>query len=192
MAGSEPLPRYRHVAETVGSRLQVVQGGRTRDFCKQERERLALVVDIFNPYLEIWEQRRVGGDAPAPGTYGAASASANGALYTFGGVDATGNETNALHKLDTAAWRWHQLSPRGGADGAPLPKFGCGMVAFGEVRRRLAVVAGHALPPRRSCRKWGKSAETTAGSGVFLKNPDQADGSGWTNEFHIYDLADGK
>ena len=190
MANSEPAPRYRHVSEIVGSRV-LVHGGRTRDFTEQARVHLAKVVEVFNPYLENWEQKTVSGDAPPAGTYGAASASTQTELYTFGGVagtvNASGKESNSLHKLDSKTWFWHLLSPQN-ADGAPLPKFGRGMVSFSERngRRYLAVFGGHALPVR------GPPSLRKATTATFMRNVDTADGSGWTNELHIYDLSDGK
>ena len=173
----EPLPRYRHVAQRIGSRL-LLHGGRTKDFSEKRRKQLTTVVEIFNPYFESWEQKQVNGDELIPGTYASASASLRADLYTFGGLNAStpNKESNALHRLDTKTWRWHILSPHG-AEGAPLPKFGCGMVAFSS--EYLGVFGGHALPPSKPV------------VGSFIKNSDQLDGSGWTNEFHIFNLMKG-
>ena len=174
----EPLPRYRHVSQHIGNRV-LVQGGRTRDFSERNRKRLTSVVEIFNPYFEEWEQKQVRGDAPTPGTYAAASASLHHDLYTFGGLCTTTKqkESNRLHRLDTKTWRWYELSPKN-AEGAPMPKFGCGMVAFST--DGLGIFSGHALP-----RTTQPPAET------FMKNVDHADGSGWTNEFHTYNVKKG-
>ena len=92
------------------------------------REHLASVVEILDLYSELWEQRRVEGDAPSPGTYGAASASVNDDLFAFGGFDGR-NFFSTLHRLDTKTWCWCRLSPMN-ADGAPMPKIGSGMMRF--------------------------------------------------------------
>ena len=169
----EPLPRYYHVSQTVGSKV-LVQGRRTKDFSVTSREHLASVVEILDPYSELWEQRQVEGDAPSPGTYLAASASVNDDLFRFGGFDGR-NRFNTLHRLDTKTWRWCQLSPMN-AEGAPMPKTGCGMMCF---RDNLVVFGGYGIP----------RGPTEPRS--FVNDTHFTDGSGWTNEFHIYHLKEG-
>ena len=170
----EPLPRYRHISGSVGSKV-VVQGGRTNDFSEKSRQQLTSVVEIFDPYSELWEQRQVTGDAPSPGTYLAASASLHDDLFSFGGRNGRGNPFNTLHRLDTKTWRWCQLSPHN-AEGAPMAKYGCGMISFGD---SLGVFGGYGIP----------RGPTEPQS--FIKNTSYTDGSGWTNEFHIYQLKQG-
>ena len=167
----EPLPRFDHVSQSVGSKL-LVQGGRTKDFSEKSRQHLSSVVETFDPYSELWEQRQVEGDAPSPGTYGAASASLHDDLFTFGGLDGREKELNTLHRLDTKMWRWCQLSPQN-AEGAPMPKCACGMISFGD---SLGVFGGHGIP----------RGPTEPQS--FIEDTSYTDGSGWTNEFHIYHL----
>ena len=178
LAGSsakyEPLPRYSHVSQTVGSKVPV-QGGVTKDFSETSREHLASVVETLDPYSELWEQRQVKGDAPSPGIYLAASASVNDDLFTFGGFDGE-NLFNTLHRLDTKTWRWCRLSPQN-ADGAPMPKIGSGMMRF---RDNLVVFGGYGIP----------RGPTEPRS--FLKNTSVTDGGGCTNEFHIYHLKEGR
>ena len=82
----EPLPRFFHVSQSVGSKV-LVQGGRTKDFSEKSRHHLSSVVETFDPYSELWEQRQVEGDAPWPGTYATSSASLHDDLFTFGGRD---------------------------------------------------------------------------------------------------------
>ena len=168
----EPLPRLDHVSQSVGSKV-LVQGGLTKDFSEKSRQHLTSVVETFDPYSELWEQRQVEGDA-SPGTYAAASASLHDDLFTFGGL-ADRNLFNRLHRLDTKTWRWCQLSPQN-AEGAPMPKFACGMISFGEC---LGVFGGYGLP----------RGPTEPQS--FIKDTRATDGSGWTNEFHIYHLKEG-
>ena len=168
----EPLPRFDHVSQSVGSKV-LVQGGRTKDFSEKSRQHLSSVVETFDPYSELWEQRQVEGDAPSPGTYRAASASLHDDLFTFGGWTAK-IFFNTLRRLDTKTWRWYQLSPQNA--GAPMPKAGCGMILFGD---NLGVFGGYGLP----------RGPTEPRS--FIKDTRFADGRGWTNEFHVYHLKEG-
>lgn len=170
----EPLPRYTHVSQSVGNKV-LVQGGRTKDFSEKGKELLSSVVEIFNPYSDIWEQKEVKGEAPPPGTLGSASASANNELFTFGGFDGR-NRFNMVHKLDTKTWQWNQLSSQN-AEGAPMPKAVCGTVLF---RDNLAVFGGY-----------GQSCGPTV-PGSFMKTAkDSPIRTGWTNEFHVYNLNKG-
>ena len=169
----EPLPRFFHNSSRVGSKV-VVQGGLTDDFSEKSRRHFSSLVEIFDPYSESWEQRPVTGDAPAPGTYGAASASLHDDLFSFGGCDGR-HFFNTLRRLDTEKLCWSQVSPQK-ADGAPMPKFECGMIAFGN---GLGVFVGFGVPR-------GLTEPQS-----FIKNTRFTDGSGWTNEFHIYNLSQG-
>ena len=170
-----PLPRFCHISVGVGSKV-VVQGGRTKDFSEKSRQHLSSVVEIFDPYSESWEQRPVTGDAPSPGTYVAASASLHDDLFSFGGYDGGSQYFNTLRRLDTEKLCWSQVSPQN-ADGAPMPKFGCGMIAFGS---GLGVFGGYGVPR-------GPTTEPQS----FFQYTRFTDGSGWTNEFHIYNLSEG-
>ena len=169
----EPLPRLDHTSCRVGSKV-VVQGGRTKDFSEKSRQHLSSVIEIFDPYSELWEQRQVTGDAPSPGTYLAASASLHDDLFSFGGFDSR-QWFNTVHRLDTEKFCWSQVSPQN-ADGAPMPKSGCEMIAFGN---SLGVFGGFGVP----------RGPTEPES--FIKSTRFTDGKGWTNEFHIYNLSEG-
>ena len=169
----EPLPRCLHISCRVGSKV-VVQGGRTNDFSEKSRQHFNFVVEIFDPYSELWEQRQVTGDAPSPGTYGAASASFHDNLFSFGGTDGR-QRFNTVHRLDTEKLCWSQVSPQN-ADGAPMPKSACGMIAYGN---SLGVFGGYGVP----------RGPTEPQS--FMKNTRFTDGRGWTNEFHMYNLSEG-
>ena len=169
----EPLPRLWHISGRVGSKA-VVQGGRTKDFSEKSRQHLSSVVEIFDLYSESWEQRPVAGDAPSPGTYNAASASLHDDLFSFGGHDGS-QYFNTLRRLNTEKLCWSQVSPQN-ADGAPMPKAACGMIAFGN---GLGVLGGYGVP----------RGPTEPQS--FIKNTRFTDGGGWTNEFHIYNLSQG-
>ena len=150
----------------------MVQGGWTDDFYEKSRQYLSSVVEIFDLYSESWEQRPVTGDVPSPGTYRAASASLHDNLFSFGGTDGS-RPFNTLRRLDTEKFCWSQVSPQN-ADGAPMPKTGCGMIAFAN---GLGVFGGY-----------GKPRGPTEPQSL-IKNTISTDGSGWTNEFHIYNLS---
>ena len=170
----EPLPRLDHISCRVGSKV-VVQGGRTKDFSEKSRQYLSSVVEIFDPYSELWEQRQVTGDAPSPGTYVAASASLHDDLFSFGGTD--GRQLfNTVHRLDTDKLCWSPVSPQN-AEGAPMPKIACVMIAFGN---SLGVFGGYGVP----------QGPTEPQS--FIKSTISTDGRGCTNEFHIYNLSEGR
>ena len=167
----EPLPRFQHISESVGSKV-LVQGGRTKDFSEKSQQHLTSVVEIFDPYSELWEQRQVTGDAPSPGTYAAASASLHDDLFSFGGVDGRGKYQNTIHRLDTKTWCWSTQN----AEGAPMPKWACRLISF---RDSLAVFGGYGIP----------RGPTEPQS--FVKNTSYTDGRGWTNEFHMYSVTEG-
>ena len=169
----EPLPRFLHISCRVGSKV-VVQGGRTKDFSEKSRQHFSSVVEIFDPYSELWEQRQVTGDAPSPGTSGAISASLHDNLFSFGGSNDR-QWFNTLHRLDTEKLCWSQVSPQN-SDGAPMPKYACGMIAFGN---SFGVFGGYGIP------RGPKEPQS------FIKNTRFTDGRGWTNEFHIYNLSEG-
>ena len=173
-ADYEPLPRYGHISGRVGS-LIVVQEGRTNDFSEESNQHLSSVVEIFDPYSESWEQRQVEGNAPSPGTYFAASASIHDDLFSFGGIESE-NYFNTVRRLDTKTWCWSQVSSQN-ANGAPMPKYGCGMIAF---RNSLVVFGGYGRPQGPTePQSFVKDTGFTGG------------GRGWTNEFRIYSLSEG-
>ena len=168
------MPRAWHAACQTGSKT-LVHGGRTRDSSENTKRRLAHVVEMFDEYTESWQQKEVTGEAPASGVYTAASASVDDDLFTFGGFDGS-RWFNALHVLKRAT-QWIELCPQNDRAESPMAKFGAGMVAFGN---NLAVFGGFGIP----------HGPTQPGSS-FLRDTRYTDGSGWTNEFHIYNLEDG-
>ena len=169
----EPLPRYFHISCRVGSKV-IVQGGWTKNFSEKIRQYVSSVVDIFDPYSELWEQRQVTGDAPSPGTCAAASASLNDDLFTFGGTNDR-HWLNTIYRLDTEKFCWSVMAPKN-ADGAPMAKVGCGMIAF---ENSLGVFGGLGIP------RGPKQPRS------LIKSIGFTDGRGWTDEFHIYNLSEG-
>ena len=82
----EPLPRYLHSSGLVGGKV-LTYSGRIRDFSEESKQRLAAVVEEFDPYTELWQQKNVTGQTPAPGMYRAASVAVKEDLFMFGGTD---------------------------------------------------------------------------------------------------------
>ena len=93
----EPSPRLAHGA-AVGGRCYL-WGGRVQDFSESGRRKLASTVEIFDPYLETWEEHPTTG-VPPPGLYFGACTSLLDSLYWFGGWDDS-SRYNFLHRLDT-------------------------------------------------------------------------------------------
>ena len=54
---------------------------------------------------------------------------------------------NSLHKLNTSFLHWELISPTTIQDGIPMPKSGCGMVAFKDVEDILYIVGGLGTSP---------------------------------------------
>ena len=82
----EPLPRYRHTSGLVGGKV-LTYSGRIQYFSYLYKRRLAAVVEEFDPYTELWQQKNVTGQTPAPGMYFAASVAVKDDLFMFGGFD---------------------------------------------------------------------------------------------------------
>ena len=168
----EPMPRIWHTSWQAGSKV-LVQGGLTHDLSEKNKRQLSSIVDSFDLYTELWQQKEVTGEAPPLGVYAAASASVDDDLFTFGGYD--GSELcNTLHRLKDGS-QWIELCPQNRSPESPMAKSTAGMVAF---RGNLALFGGYGIP----------HGPTQPGSS-FIKNANST--IGWTNEFHIYDLQNG-
>ena len=102
-------------------------GGRLENFTAQHRRQLSAVIEIYDPCLEIWEQRSTTG-VPPPGLYEGGYTSLSSSLITFGGYDGK-YLFNGLHKLNTITLHWNALRIRNPSEG-PMPKKGCGLVSF--------------------------------------------------------------
>ena len=166
----EPSPRLGHGTAAVGGKCYL-WGGYVQDFSESGRRKLASTVDIFDPYLETWEEHPTTG-VPPPGLYLGACTS----LYWFGGHDGS-SRCNSLHRLDTTTLEWSELQPLNQTDG-PMRKNGCGMVSF--LQDKLAVFGGYGIP----------TGPTQPGA-MFTKDTHSTDGSGWSNELHVFNITEG-
>ena len=172
--GYEPIPRLLHTSSRIGSKV-LVHSGVTKDNSAKNKQRLASLVDVFDSYTKLWQQKKVTGETPVPGICSVASASINDDLFTFGGHDGS-TYFNSLHKLKDVS-QWFELCPQNESEDSPMAKIGAGMVAFGD---DLAVIGGYGTP----------HGPTQPGSS-FIRDTRHEDGRGWTNEIHTYNLKNG-
>ena len=170
----EPSPRLAHGAADVGGRCYL-RGGYVQDFSASGRRKLASTVEIFDPHLETWEEHPTTG-VPPPGLYTGACTSLLDSFYWFGGYDGS-SYYNSLHRLDTTTLEWREIQPLNQADG-PMRKFGCGMVSF--LQDQLAMLGGCGIP----------TGPTQPGA-MFTKSTHSTDGSGWSNELHVFNITEG-
>ena len=134
-------------------------------------------IDIFDPYLETWEEHYTTG-VPPYGLYGGACTSLLDSLYRFGGGDGS-SRYNSLHRLhvDPTTLEWRVLQPLNKADG-PMRKFGCGMVSF--LQDQLAMFGGYGIP----------TSPTQPGS-TFTQDTDYTNERGWCNDLHVFTITEG-
>ena len=85
----EPLPRIHHSSGLVGGKV-LTYSGRIQDFSEASKRRLAAVVEEFDPHTELWQQKNVTGQTPAPGMHLAACVAVKDDLFMFGGTDGSG------------------------------------------------------------------------------------------------------
>jgi len=170
----EPSPRFGHCAAPVGGRC-FLWGGHVPDFSASRRKKLASTVEIFDLYLEIWEQQPTLG-IPPPGLYHGTSVSLLDQLYSFGGCD-DASYCNTLHTMDPTSLEWKQLRVQNQADG-PMRKLACRMVPYGQ--DRLALFGGYGFP-----------ISPTQPGATFTKDTRYTDGRGWSNELHSFNIKEG-
>ena len=173
----EPSPRFSHCAAAVAGRC-FLWGGNAPKVSEYNRRK---TIEIFDPYLETWEKHNTTG-VPPPGLYGRGYASLLDSLYWFGGRDEIDGKSfyNSLHRLDPTTLEWRELHPLNQADG-PMRKWGCGMVPF--LQDKLAIFGGYGIP-----RFSGYGIPTGHGA-MFIEDICSTGWKGWSNEFHVFDIA---
>lgn len=172
--GYEPMPRIHHNSAQVDSRV-LVCSGRTEDYSQENQKRLQSIVEFYDPHTERWEDKRCTGEAPVPGLTRAASASSTDVLFTYGGWNGV-KIVNSLHQLNAKTYRWSELCSKNAESEFPMAKLGAKMVVCDDM---LALLGGY-------CR-----ARTPLQRGSSFIETERSDGSGCTNEFHIYRLSEG-
>ena len=161
---SEPSPRNGHFSTVVENNLYIWGGG--------GKEVDVSIVHHYDPNTETWSDKRCEG-LPPPGSTRGAFASIGHHLYTYGGYDTANYDHGTLHGLDTMSWMWSQLSSDG-----PMKKHGCRMITYDC---KILLFGGYGVP----------SGPIQPGA-EFVKDTIASDGSGWTNEVHIFDLKEGE
>ena len=167
----EPSPRFWHLTFAYKGKV-FMWGGSTQS----EKNQLATTLNQFDIMDEKWQQKEAKG-IPHPGLTQIACAChcVNGVLYTYGSDD-----RKVLSQLDLEKFEWSQLwSTLENDDGStPMIKASAGMAYF--AKGHLAVFGGYACP------SGPHQPESDFRPNRFEK------GKGWTNEFHIFHISEGK
>ena len=174
----EPVARLKHAAFPVEGRVYV-RGGRTADFVlgsEDEKTKLATFIEQFDPHLEVWRQLNTSG-TPHPGLSVACCTSFGEHVYIYGGFSGKGYE-GVLSCLNVNTLTWSLLCPE--TDGGPMKKCGSGMFMF-KYGDKVAVIGGYGIP----------TGPTQPGA-TFTRDTKCMDGRGWSNEFHVLDIRQGR
>ncbi len=129
-------------------------------------------LSVYECNTELWSMKPTTGPAH-PGLRRGCSVIVGRQWYLFGGW---GGSTfyNDMSKLDLDTLHWSKVQTTGSQ---PIRKGGCGLVRVDE--RTLCVIGGYGIGP------------TQPGS-TFTRDTRFFDGSGWTNEIHLFDVQDGR
>lgn len=171
----QPMPRFQHTSAQVANRV-LVYSGSTQDYSEASRKDMASRLDVYHPHSEQWDVEKCTGVLPAPGLHLAASAVVNDHLYSYGGRDGDEKFVTSLYQLNAKNYLWSELPSQSSKDEGPMPKDGTAMAACGD---DLALLGGFGIPH-----------DSIQRESSFMKTKN-ADGSGWTNEFHIYHVDKG-
>ena len=163
----EPSPRLNHSSVQVEDSAYL-WGGVTQDSSRSE------VINIFDSYAEMWKERSTTG-VPPPGQFNGSFTVVGSNLYYFGGSDGR-KFFSSVHELQLSNLEWNEIMQSNTAEG-PLPKCGCGMVAY---QHQLALIGGYGSAPTGP---FQPDAE-------FIKNINYP-GKGWTNELHLLTIKEG-
>ena len=166
----EPSTRYHHSSSLVEGKVYM-WGGTTSKSCIPPKQ-----IEWFDPYLEMWNQVNTVG-TPHPGQYEGACVSIGECMYMYGGCIQSRIYTDVLSCLDLNKLTWSRMGLVG-TDGRPMKKCSCGMVPFHGIK--LAVIGGFGIP----------TGSIQPGS-TFIRNTRFSDGSGWTNEIHVFNICQG-
>lgn len=169
----KPKPRFCHYAAAIEGQ-SVVFAGKTSDLISKIE--LSTTVEVLDHYQEQWRKLTATGDLPKGLYAGGCCASPDGDLYIYGGHDRM-SRRGALHKLTPGSMVWARLSEEGvSGSNSPSHKTGCQMICFGK--DNLALVGGYGLPLN----------PTQPGGTTFVKDSKRTDGSGCSNEIHVFNL----
>ena len=135
---NEPAPRSGHRTVLVGSNVYMWAGlvnGLPIAHDLPEKRQFLSSVEVFHIESGDWLRLPTSGTPPL-GVCGYGCAAVGDSIYYFGGECGHGHSCfhNSLHKLSTSSMHWESISPTTIQDGIPMPKSGCGMVAFKSER----------------------------------------------------------
>ena len=138
-------------------------------------------VGVYDPKTERWTLQPTTGPTPS-GLYSGGCVALDNHLYCFGGESlyespSRSQTHNDLHWLNLTTFQWSTLKGLQRVTSLPMQKVNFGFVAVNE--RTLGCFGG-----------WGPRAATFQPGSQFLKD-ESAYGSGWTNEFHLFDVQTG-
>ena len=169
----EPSPRVAHYDCSIGDNIYVCFGD-TGNYSTAAKRELSRQLEVYDCYSTTWIQRKTTG-TPPPGLALGACTSINDKLYTYGGYGGSDSPfTGTLSQLDTSTMEWKLLT----SDIGPMKKQGAGIIGLND--DQLAVLGGVGIP----------TSPTQPGSS-FVRDRSSSDGSGWTNEFHIFNISNG-
>ncbi len=169
--GYEPLPRMAPFTASIGGKLYM-WGGITQDWSELGRRRLRSVVEVFDPYIEVWSQQPTTGTPPPLGLFAGACGVIADCIYICCGHDGS-SPHNSLHELCVTTWKWTGIGIRNPSEG-PMRKTGCQMVVY---EGKLVLFGGFGIPTHHG--------DHMPPGASFSKCTRFTDGRGWTNELHI-------
>ena len=141
----EPAGRYGHNTAVVGDEVYLWAGWRrnmVRAHDSTWKRAFLSSVEVFNVNTGCWEQRTTRGTPPL-GVWGCSCVAVRNVLYFFGGGCGHGScYHNSVHILITSTLQWRMLAPTTSENGAPMKKWGCGLVHFTDEDEDLLFVVG--------------------------------------------------
>lgn len=142
----EPAPRDGHKTILVGDKLYMwagnVDGMPLQD--SLEKKEFLSQLDVFHVESGEWVIQVTSGTPPL-GVDGYACAAVGNILLYFGGMCANGLDScyqNSIHELSTLSLQWVMLSASTSADGTPMKKAYCEMVAYKDGDEDVLFVIG--------------------------------------------------
>ena len=144
-------------------------GGFVENF-RETIPQLTKSIQIYEPFTEAWKEVPTTG-TPPQGLFEGAATYSDHLLYTYGGTNGQ-LDSASLNQLDTRSNTWTQLSAQ--HENGPMRKCGCGIIYYNN---SLVICGGFGVP----------SSELQAGSQLT----EHKDGSGWTNEIHMFNISEG-
>ena len=137
-----------------------------------------ILLILINTYLQqwVWQHKKTTGSPPL-GVHSCGFTVVCSRVVVYGGHCGHGDcFHNSLHELDTTILKWKELSPNE-AEGAPIKKCSCGMVAHSNGGEEQVCVFGGYGPLNSASHQ--KRAE-------YFADTRGTHGLGWTNEFHCF------